>query len=513
MEDAVKQANNFSERLALFFCAVAVTVFASYMLSIEWQRYYSLRDVTLASTTIATFISIAIILIHGSYLSILSVYVLSSYLFLYSSALLFLWNGEDAFYFWFLYRYETFTTDAVYIGKFYIANLFVFSGVAIGVALPVPRMLVLRVSRRFQSRIPDRWYRIVARQLFILFLLAGIGLLAFLSFKGRGLEQFFQHGYSVGYSHYLSGISYVIRFFFFWSLLYLIVSSSNLKSLRRKFIVLLPLALSPLLYGGRSPAAAYAYVLLASFISYSPTRLGVNWRVAFIIAISGSMLIPFVENVRLNPASYYDLNSFSEPSRLIEPQSPLPRKLLTSFMHPSVVGIVILSMVPEDYPYFYGIGYLTAFRAVLPFLPSTVQEWLPWMSSYDPEGWLVERYNPLPGVGLGFLQAYEAYREFGYPGIMITNVLIGIFLSFLWQLFRVSHNNPALRLYCLYIFHSFVFWPRGTAVMFINSLSFGFVVAFLMPLIYFIFVPSGVRKFSPTRTSDHPDSRPLPKRK
>jgi hypothetical protein len=500
------------QTLIVLLCLTAIGASLYEFLNPSGQ--FSLDDLAKITAVSTTFFWILTILTSAHVFSFPSIYATAFYLFVASVPLLYLWQGDLLFTSWFLFRYDKWTNDEFYLGKLFVATIMGSAALLLGTLIPAPQNKILLLQQRIAARLPARWFYVVSQKLSIALLIGTVVALAALSYFSEGLEQFILTSYAEAYDILHAQAGYILKYGFGAGLFYALTACSSERSIRRKSPFLCLLAASPLLLGDRSGAFEYASAGLAYYASFSYRIKKTEWIRALLVGIAIAIITPFVELARTNPAYYYtaeyimgnhadaeqDYGLASTATEYRLESDTLPEDFLESFIHPYCVALGVMIAIPDTDNYRWGRDYLLASPALVPMLNGQLTKYYPALANESIQTWFIEEFEGPGGVGTGFLASFEAYRNFGLAGLLGFQLAIGFLLNAAWQLMvTCSRQNPSLQLWLIIVFVGCLNWVRNSCLSIFGAIGYATVLAFILPLLAYWFLPFGKRTFEARR--------------
>jgi hypothetical protein len=99
---------------------------------------------------------------------------------------------------------------------------------------------------------------------------------------------------------------------------------------------------------------------------------------------------------------------------------------------------LVVSLVPENQPYWYGRSYLQSTAKIIPYLQGAIKNYL----GLTPAQWLTFTLFGYDAAGTGFSIAGEGYLNFGLPGVFMQMFVIGMLLKYIYLRF-VTTVSPS----------------------------------------------------------------------
>jgi hypothetical protein len=483
---------------------------ASLLEYISPSGQFSLQDYALYTATISSFFWVVTLVTCPHIFSFTAIYATAFFLFVTSVPVLYLWQGDLLFTSWFLFRYDQWTNDEYYLGRVFLVTVMASSALLLGTLVPVSAQRTLRISQRICAKIPARWYYVVSQKLSLLLLLGTVVSLAALAYFSEGVEQFLLTSYSEAYGVLHDKAGYVLKYGFGAGLFYALTACASQRVFARKGLIIGLLAMSPLLLGDRSGAFEFGSAALAYYASFSQKEKKIDWLRALLVGVVLALVTPFVELARTNPAYYYtaeyimgthaeadeDYGLASTAQEYRIDSDTLPENFLESFIHPYCVALGVMIAIPDYDDYRWGRDYLLALPAMVPMLNGQLTKHYPVFANDTIQHWFINEFEGPGGVGTGFLASFEAYRNFGLPGLIGFQFLIGIALSWAWRIMILSsRTNPSLQLWLLIVFVGALNWVRNSCLSIFGAIGYATVLAFILPLLAYWFLPFGKKTF------------------
>jgi hypothetical protein len=428
-------------RGTLFVLACAATVGLAWLV-----RYHEplpavgLRTAALVTTAFAVAVIASVLYVHRlPLLSFPGLFLGMTFVFTCSPLILFLLQGYDAFRFWEL-------VDVASVRAAMPVVMLAFSSFSVGA-------LLVRPSRRAVEAPSDRVVHddaVALRRVGLVLYAVSILVLAAYTLRGSGLNLIFEGGYRAFAGARKEGeLSQLVvgslAWFLPWSLLILAATSRDRRSYAGSLLLSVP-ALSIILFAGDRGGALSVVLLLAS--AGLLLGLRIDWKRSFVVFGVVAMLFTTVQVLRQTPASEWTPEFVAasatgevEGSRTYD--QSFHEAVLTGAVPSYQTLMATVMEVPENAPYRYGRDYLRALSGPVPFTETPRSLLGLELGREDPSDWVKSILDPRRWAGTGYLQAAEAYLQFGAFGVVVVYVFLGWGVVTLWH--RLSARRPDLR--------------------------------------------------------------------
>lgn len=330
----------------------------------------------------------------------------------------------------------------------------------------------------------------VLRQIGIILYFTSILLITFLGAKSGVLDLIVNGGYrAFSDAKRVNQISSLIisslNWFLPWSLLILTATSRNHFQFLVTVVLAIPALGIMLITGDRSTLIpiiilmASARYILDGHASWRQTTLVVVMAMTLMVGVllfrktplrdwSTQMVFSTITD-QLNRNSYSDL--------------PFAETMLgdMSSSYQTLVGTLLL--VPDHFPYRYGIDYLKSLVFSVPFANSMFSSMEVDLQTDLPSEWVKFNSVSNPGTsGWGYLQIAEAYLQFGVFGVIAVFTGMGFFLPKLWWRLQNDHyHNSQFLAFALIVMSAFITWIRNYSGPVPRAILWGWVLAYGLP--------------------------------
>jgi O-antigen polysaccharide polymerase Wzy len=481
-------------RGTLFVLASAATVGLAWLV-----RYHEplpavgFRTAALVTTVFAVAVIASVLYVHRlPLLSFPGLFLGMTFVFTCSPLILFLLQGRDAFRFWEL-------VDVASVLAAMPVVMLAFSSFAVGA-------LLARPSPRAGDAPRDRVVRenvVALRRVGLVLYVLSILVVAAATLRGSGLNLIFEGGYPAfagarkegQLSQFVVGS---LAWFLPWSLLILAATSRDRRSYAGSLLLALP-ALSIILFAGDRGGALSVVLLLAS--AGLLLGLRIDWKRSLVVLAVVAMLFSTVQVLRQTPASEWT-PQFVEESATGEVQGS--RTYQQSFHEAVLTGaapsyqtlMATVMEVPENASYRYGRDYLRSVFGPVPFTETPRSLFGLELGREHPSEWVKSILNPDRWAGTGYLQAAEAYLEFGAFGVVVLYAFLGWGVVTLWD--RLAARRPDARTlaFSLILMQELLILVRNDSGGVVRTLVWGWLVVYAGPWLIErtgFLAPAGVR--------------------
>jgi hypothetical protein len=481
-------------RGTLFVLASAATVGLAWLVRYhEALPAVGFRTAALVTTVFAVAVIASVLYVHRlPLLSFPGLFLGMTFVFTCSPLILFLLQGRDAFRFWEL-------VDVASVLAAMPVVMLAFSSFAVGA-------LLARPSPRAGDAPRDRVVRenvVALRRVGLVLYVLSILVVAAATLRGSGLNLIFEGGYPAfagarkegQLSQFVVGS---LAWFLPWSLLILAATSRDRRSYAGSLLLALP-ALSIILFAGDRGGALSVVLLLAS--AGLLLGLRIDWKRSLVVLAVVAMLFSTVQVLRQTPASEWT-PQFVEESATGEVQGS--RTYQQSFHEAVLTGaapsyqtlMATVMEVPENASYRYGRDYLRSVFGPVPFTETPRSLFGLELGREHPSEWVKSILNPDRWAGTGYLQAAEAYLEFGAFGVVVLYAFLGWGVVTLWD--RLAARRPDARTlaFSLILMQELLILVRNDSGGVVRTLVWGWLVVYAGPWLIErtgFLAPAGVR--------------------
>jgi hypothetical protein len=466
-------------RGTLFVLACAATVGLAWLV-----RYHEplpavgLRTAALVTTAFAVAAIASVLYVHRlPLLSFPGLFLGMTFVFTCSPLILFQLQGYDAFRFW-----ERVDVASVLAAMPVV--MLAFSSFSVGA-------LLVRPARRAVDAPRDRVVRddvATLRRVGLVLYVVSIVVLAVYTLRGSGLNLIFEGGYrAFAGARKEGGLSQLVvgslAWFLPWSLLILAATSRDRRSYAGSLLLSVP-ALSIGLFAGDRGGALSVLLLLASAGLLLGLRL--DWKRSLVVLGVVAMLFTTVQVLRQTPASEWTPQLVAD-SATGEVQGS--RTYDQSFHEAVLTGAVpsyqtlmaTVMEVPENAPYRYGRDYLQSLFVPVPFTETPRSLFGLELGREHPSEWVKSILDPHRRAGTGYLQAAEAYLEFGALGVIVLYMFLGWGVMSLWHRLAARRPDPRTLAFSLIVMQELLLLVRNDSSGVVRTLIWGWLLVYAGP--------------------------------
>jgi hypothetical protein len=239
-----------------------------------------------------------------------------------------------------------------------------------------------------------------------------------------------------------------------------------------------------MLMAGARAAPLGAILLMASgghLLGYS-----IGWKRSLAVALLVTLLVPTMVNLRSVPIREWStdvvvraVTNQLEDSRFYNASLVMGLLVSTSTSYQTLAGTMLF--VPEVEPYRFGIDYLRAIGAAVPFGHVLFSKLGVELDEGEQSDWLKSRISPTSWAGLGYLQVAEAYFQFGAFGVVGLYLLLGVVVTLLWRRMEEGSHDPRGFALILLLMMSLLIWARNESISLTRPLVWGWLLVYLLP--------------------------------
>lgn len=467
-------------RGTLFVLAFAATVGLAWLV-----RYHEplpalgLRTAALVTTAFGVAVIASVLYVHRlPLLSFPGLFLGMTFVFTCSPLILFQLQGYDAFRFW-----ELVDVASVLVAMPVV--MLAFSSFAVGA-------LLVRPSRRAGDAPRDRVVLdddvVALRRVGLVLYAVSILILAAYTLRGSGLNLIFEGGYRAFAGARKEGeLSQLVvgslKWFLPWSLLILAGTSRDRRSYAGSLLLALP-ALSISLFAGDRGGALSVVLLLAS--AGLLLRLRLDWKGSLVVLAVVAMLFTTVQVLRQTPASEWTPAFVAETatgevegSRAYD--QSFHEAVLTGAVPSYQTLMATVMEVPENAPHRYGRDYLRSLFEPVPFTETPRSVLGLELGREDPSDWVKSILDPNRWAGTGYLQAAEAYLEFGAFGVVIVYAFLGWGVTTLWHRLSARRPDPRTLVFSLIVMQQLLILVRNDSGGAVRTLIWGWLLVYAGP--------------------------------
>jgi hypothetical protein len=137
--------------------------------------------------------------------------------------------------------------------------------------------------------------------------------------------------------------------------------------------------------------------------------------------------------------------------------------------------------VPENAPYRYGRDYLRSVFVPVPFTEAPRSLFGLEFGREHPSEWVKSILNPHRWAGTGYLQAAEAYLEFGAFGVIVVYAFLGWGVMTLWDRLAARRPDPRTLAFSLIVMQELLILVRNDSSGILRTLIWGWLVVYAGP--------------------------------
>lgn len=466
-------------RATLFVLASAATVGLAWLV-----RYHEplpavgFRTAALVTTVFAVAVTASVLSVHRlPLLSFPGLFLGMTFVFTCSPLILFQLQGRDAFRFW-----ERVDVPSVLLAMPVV--MLAFSSFSVGALLvrPSPRAVDVPRERAVRDEVVAlRWVGLV---LYVV----SIVVLTVFTLRGTGLNLIFEGGYhAFAGARKEGGLSQLVvgslKWFLPWSLLILAATSRDRRSYAGSLLLSLPALLLILFAGDRGGALSVVLLLVSAGLLLG---LRIDWKGSLVVLAVVAMLFTTVQVLRQTPASEWTPAFVAKTAtREVEGSRTYDQSFYEAVLTgavPSYQTLMATVMeVPENAPHRYGRDYLRSVFEPVPFTETPRSVLGLELGREDPSDWVKSILDPDRWAGTGYLQAAEAYLEFGALGVVILYTFLGWGVMTLWHRLSARRPDPRTLAFSLIVIQELLLLVRNDSSGAVRTLIWGWLLVYAGP--------------------------------
>jgi hypothetical protein len=214
--------------------------------------------------------------------------------------------------------------------------------------------------------------------------------------------------------------------------------------------------------------------------------LRLDWKRSFVVFGVVAMLFTTVQVLRQTPASEWTPQLVADSatgevqgSRTYE--QSFHEAVLTGAVPSYQTLMATVMEVPENAPYRYGRDYLQSLFGPVPFTETPRSLFGLEFGREHPSEWVKSILDPHRRAGTGYLQAAEAYLEFGALGVIVLYMFLGWGVMSLWHRLAARRPDPRTLAFSLIIMQELLLLVRNDSSGVVRTLVWGWLVVYAGP--------------------------------
>jgi hypothetical protein len=317
-----------------------------------------------------------------------------------------------------------------------------------------------------------------------------IVIMIFFTLRGSGLSYAIESGYRGFAGARKDGalprlVVATMSWFLPWSVLIITATSKNRQQYALALFLAIPACVMMFMAGDRTaPLAVIMLVPSAGHILGFP----MDWKRSIAVIALVALLTPTIVNLRSTPIKEWSLPVLIKAmtnqveDKREEGQPFLAATLMsTGTSLQTLMGTIMF--VPETEPYQFGLNYLRAPIAAIPYAHPLLSFFGVDLDAGEPSDWLKSRINPDGWAGQGYLQLAEAYLQFGAFGVIGLYFLLGVVLPKLWWSLQTEKLDSRKLALALLVMMAVLTWVRNEATGVVRPILWGSILIYVLPAI------------------------------